>query len=157
MTAIFLDANIILDVFAHRMPFYPSSARVLTLVERQQMTGYTSSLNFANLFYLLRKQRSRDVALTSLRQLASFVTILAVDEHVITQALHATFTDFEDAIQYYTAKNHNIPCLITWNTKDYASVDPKIMQVVTAEEYLQLWDASGAHPASKRSKNPERP
>ena len=157
MTSIFLDANIFLDVFSQRLPFYPFSARVLTLVERQQIAGYTSSLNFSNLFYLLRKQRSRDVALTYLRQLASLVKILSVDEQVITQALHSTFTDFEDAIQYYTAKRQQIPFLLTQNTKDYTSVDRKMMQVVTPEEYLQLWKASSVLPASKRTRKPKTP
>jgi predicted nucleic acid-binding protein len=157
MTSIFLDTNIFLDVFSQRIPFYPYSARVLTLVEQQQIVGYTSSLNFSNLFYILRKQRSRDAALTYLRQLASFIKILAVDEQVITQALHSPFKDFEDAIQYYTAKSQHISCLITRNTKDYASVDRKIMQVVTPEEYLQLWKASSALPVSKRTKKRKTP
>jgi predicted nucleic acid-binding protein len=157
MMPIFLDANIFLDVFSQRFPFYPFSARVLTLVEQQQITGYTSSLNFSNLFYILRKQRSRDVALTHLRQLASFIKILPVDEQIITQALHSSFTDFEDAIQYYTAKRQQIPFLITQNTKDYTSVDRKIMQVVTPEEYLQLWKASSVLPPSKRTKTRKTP
>lgn len=157
MTSIFIDANIFLDVFSQRLPFYPFSARVLTLVERQQVTGYTSSLNFSNLFYILRKQRSRDVALTYLRQLAAFIKILSVDEQVITQALHSSFTDFEDAIQYYTAKRQQIPFLITQNTKDYTSIEPKIMQVVTPEEYLQLWKASAVLPPSKRTKKGKTP
>ena len=142
MTSIFLDANIFLDVFSRRDPFYPHSARVLTLIERQHLTGYTSSLNFSNLFYIIRKQRSRDAALTYLRQLASFIKILAVDEQIITNALHSTFTDFEDAIQYYTAQSQNIRFLLTHNTQDYTTVDKKILQVVTAEDYLKLWKAS---------------
>ena len=156
MISIFIDTNIFLDVFSQRLPFYPYSARVLTLAERQRVTGYTSSLNFSNLFYILRKQRSREVALTYLRQLASFIKILAVDEQVITQSLHSAFTDFEDAIQYYTAKSQHITFLITQNTKDYTSVDSKIMQVVTAEAYLQLWDASAVLPGSKRTKSQKR-
>jgi predicted nucleic acid-binding protein len=156
MNTIFLDTNILLDVFSQRVPFYPFSARVLTLVEQQYVIGCTSSLNFSNLFYILRKQRSREVALTHLRQLASFIKILTVDEQVITQALHSSFKDFEDAIQYYTAKGLNIKFLITHNTKDYASVDSKLMQVVTAEEYLQLWDASTVSPTSKRTKKPRK-
>jgi predicted nucleic acid-binding protein len=145
MTSIFLDTNIFLDVFSQRLPFYPYSARVLTLVERQHVIGYTSSLNFSNLFYILRRQRSHEVALTYLRQLASFITILAVDEQVITQSLHSAFSDFEDAIQYYTARTQQIRWLITHNTKDYTSVESNIMQVVTAQAYLQLWDASSVH------------
>ena len=157
MTAIYLDTNIFLDVFSMRFPFYPYSARVLTLVEQQQIDGYTASLNFSNLFYIFRKQRSRDVALTYLRQLASFIKILAVDEQVIAQALHSTFTDFEDGIQYYTAKSQLIPWLVTQNIKDYSSVDRKIMQVVTPEEYLQLWKASSELPSSKGTKKRKTP
>jgi predicted nucleic acid-binding protein len=157
MTPLFLDTNIFLDVFSMRFPFYPYSARVLTLVEQQQIAGYTASLNFSNLFYILRKQRSRDVALTYLRQLAAFIKILSVDEHVIAQALHSSFTDFEDAIQYYTAKSQQIPWLITQNIKDYTSVDRQIMQVVTPEEYLQFWKASSELPSSKRTKNRKIP
>ena len=80
--------------------------------------------------------------MTHLRQLASFISILAVDEQIVSSALHSAFTDFEDAIQYYTAKQHGIPYLLTRNTKDYKTVDTHIMQVMTAEEYLDLWDAS---------------
>lgn len=156
MTAIFLDTNIFLDVFSHRLPFYPYSARVLTLVEQRQITGYTASLNFSNLFYILRKQRSRDVAVTYLRQLASFIEIVAVDELVITQALHSTFTDFEDAIQHYTAKSQQIRFLITHNTKDYVAADRQILEVVTAEAYLRLWDASSELPGSKQASSQKK-
>ena len=146
MTPIFLDANIFLDVFAHRSPWYPYAARVLSLVETQQISGCTTSLNFSNLFYIIQKERSREVAMTHLRQLASFITILAVDEQIVRSALHSTFTDFEDAIQYYTATQHRISYLLTRNTKDYKTVDKRIIQVMTAEEYLDLWDASALIP-----------
>ena len=142
MTPIFLDANIFLDVFSQRLPFYPFSANVLTLVERQQIAGYTSSLNFSNLFYILRKQHSRDVALMYLRQLASLIKILPVDEQVITQALHSSFTDFEDAIQYHTATQHGVAYLITRNIKDYKAADKNDITVCTADEYLTLWHAT---------------
>jgi hypothetical protein len=95
--------------------------------------------------------------LAHLRRLASFIRILAVNEQVITQALHSAFTDFEEAIQYYTAKRQHIKFLVTQNTQDYTTVDPHIMQVVTAEAYLQLWDASSGLPGSKQTKRGKRP
>ncbi len=142
MTPVFLDANVFLDVFANRSPFYLHSAKVLTLVEQRHVSGYTSSLNFSNLFYIIKKQQSRDVALTYLRQLISFVKILPVNEQIISLALHSSFTDFEDAIQFYTAKQQQIPFLITRNKKDYRTVHKKEMQIVTPEEYLQLWGST---------------
>jgi predicted nucleic acid-binding protein len=142
MKSVFLDANIFLDVFSMRMPFYPYSAGILTLIERGRVKGYTSSLNFSNLFYIIRKQRSREAAVTHLRQLASLVGILAVDEEIVSSALYASFTDFEDAIQYYTAKKNGIRFLLTHNIKDYAHADRKIVQAFTAEDYLRIWKAS---------------
>lgn len=138
MTPIFLDANIFLDVFSKRAPWYTHAARVLSLVETGQVTGCTSSLNFSNLFYIIRKERSREVAITHLRQLASFIKMLSVDEHIVNNALYSAFTDFEDAIQYYTAHHHHIPYLLTRNIKDYKTVDAQVIQVITAEEYLDL-------------------
>lgn len=142
MTSIFLDANIFLDVFWKRSPWYSYAARVLSLAETRQITGYTTSLNFSNLFYIIRKERSREAALTHLRQLASFISILAVDEHIVKSALSSAFADFEDAIQYYTAKQHHIPYLLTRNIKDYKTADTGVIQVISAEEYLELWNAA---------------
>ncbi len=142
MTPVFLDANVFLDVFANRSPFYLHSAKILTLVEQRHVSGCTSSLNFSNLFYIIKKQHSRDVALTYLRQITSFVKILPVDEQIISLALHSSFTDFEDAIQFYTAKQQQVPFFITRNLKDYSTVHKKEMQILTPEEYLQLWKST---------------
>lgn len=111
MSPIFLDTDIILDVFAQREPFYKAAASVLTLIEERQITGYTSSLIFANLFYILRKLSSREATLTHLRQLHSLVTVLAVDERNIDFALNSAFTDFEDAIQYFYGKTESYQLL----------------------------------------------
>ncbi len=142
MTPVFLDANIFLDVFSHRFPFYQHSAEILTLAEQQHVSAYTSSLNFANLFYILKKQHSRDMALACLQQVVSFIRILPVDEQTVTLALHSSFTDFEDAIQYYSAKQRKISFFITRNIKDYTSVNRKTMQVITPEKYIKLWKAA---------------
>ncbi len=142
MSPIFLDSDIILDVFAERHPFYDKAARVLTLVETRQIRGCTSSLVFSNLYYILRRLQNRTMAVTHLRKLQAFVDIFAVDEQCIVSALNSAFTDFEDAIQYHTAKQHHISYLITRNIKDYTTVKRRVMRVCTAEEYLQLWQAA---------------
>ncbi len=98
MSSIFLDTDIILDVFAERHPFYAKAAGILSLIEERQITGCTSSLIFSKLYYVLRRLRSRDIAIISLRKLQSLLDILAVDERNVTFALNSAFTDFEDAI-----------------------------------------------------------
>ena len=142
MSPIFLDTDIILDVFAERHPFYTGAAQVLTLIETRQIRGCTSSLIFSNLYYILRRLQNREMALIHLRKLHTLVDVLAVDAQSIAFALSSVFTDFEDAIQYYTAKQHHLTYLLTRNIQDYTAADKDVMRVCTAEEYLQLWQAT---------------
>lgn len=142
MSPLFLDTDIILDVFAERQPFYTPAAQVLTLIETGQIRGCTSSLIFSNLYYILRRLQDRERALAHLRKLHAFIEVLAVDAQSIAFALSSSFTDFKDAVQYHTAKQQHIPYLLTRNTKDYAVADKAVMRICTAEEYLQLWQAT---------------
>ncbi len=130
---IFLDTNIMVDLFSQRIPFYAGSAKLFVAIEKHAVEAYASSLTFANLHYILRKEIGSRQAVDVLKQLRKLVTILSVDDAVIEQALDSGFNDFEDAIQYCTAHTHTIPYFITRNIKDYkASTIP----VMTAEEFL---------------------
>lgn len=142
MNSIFLDTDIILDVLAYREPFYQDSAAVLTLIEERHLVGYTSSLIFANLYYILRRLRSREVALASLRKLRTLVTVLPVDVQGIDFALYSAFTDFEDAIQCYTATHHQLGYVITRNIRDYQAADSAKITICAPKEFLALWNVS---------------
>lgn len=51
-----IDANILLDVLQKREPHYRDSAMIWKLCETEQVTGYVSTLTFANLVYVIRKE-----------------------------------------------------------------------------------------------------
>lgn len=119
---------------------------LLTLVEEHQMLGYTSALIFANLYSMLRRLRSREVALTSLRKLRTLVTVLAVDVQGIDFALYSAFSDFEEAIQYHTAIYHQIRYLITRNTDDYQARIRRRSQSLRQRSIAR----SGTHPWGNR-------
>ncbi|KAF0151378.1 MAG: PilT protein domain-containing protein [Ignavibacteria bacterium] len=104
MIKLFVDSDIILDLLAEREPHYIQAARLFTLINQNKIIAYTSPLIFANLHYLLKKQTTNLVALKSLRKLKTLINILPIDERVIEQSLNSEFNDFEDAIQYYTAR-----------------------------------------------------
>ena len=138
MHRVFVDSDIILDVLAKREKFYTHAAKLFTLLDKGHVSGFTSPIIFANLYYILRKTKSKEYALQSLRKLKSFISILATDEKIIDLALNSTFKDFEDAIQYHTAKSYEINFIITRNKKHYKQSKTS---VCTAEEYLKIWAA----------------
>ncbi len=134
MDRIFIDTDIALDLLSQREPFYLYAARLFTLGEKKKAALYLSSLCFNNLDYLLAKQYGRTESRRLLGQFKLLVNVLAVDDKIISLALTSTFTDFEDAIQYYTALENNIPMLVTRNLKDYKKT---AIAVMTAETYLK--------------------
>ena len=51
-----IDANIVFDVLLKREPYWADSSAVWKLCETEQMEGYISTLTFANLVYVMRKE-----------------------------------------------------------------------------------------------------
>lgn len=136
MHKVFIDSDIIIDVLAKREPFYISAAKLFTLIDQNSIYGFMSPIVYANIHYILSKLTSKDITLKNLRKLKTIIKILAIDDKIIELALDSNFNDFEDAIQYHTAKENDIKFLITRNKKDYKKSK---ISICTAEEYLKIW------------------
>ena len=131
---IFVDADIILDLLCKREPFYPYAAEIFTQADSGIITLVTTSVVLTNVFYILRKATGSIKAREYMRKLRILVGVLSVGEKIIDLALNSEFTDFEDAIQYFTARENHIGTLLTRNVKDYKARD---LLVQTPEEYLK--------------------
>ncbi len=136
MKNIFVDTDIILDLLTKRDPFYIHSAHLFHLIDSGILNASVSSLIFSNLFYILRKQKSKKETIEILNKFKLLVNILSVDEKIINSSLSSNFPDFEDAIQYYTAKANNIDYIITRNIKDYKNFD---IQALSADQFINIF------------------
>jgi predicted nucleic acid-binding protein len=149
MEKVFVDSDIILDLLAKREPFYQYAAELFLLVEKKKIKAYVSPIIITNLHYVLSKLKNKKQAIKSLQKLKLLVKILPVDEKIVELALASDFNDFEDAIQYYTAKESRIDYLITRNKKDYKRAD---ITVMTAEEYLEILRVQTINNSEKNEK-----
>jgi len=131
---IFVDSDVILDVLEKREPFYSYSAQILTLGDEKKIKLVTTSLVFSNVYYLLRKHLGIDKAKESLRKLRVIVDVISVNAKEVDLALNSEMSDFEDALQYFTALNSKIGFIITRNVRDYKN--PKLI-VQTPQEYIE--------------------
>lgn len=119
MNKVFVDTDVILDLLARRIPHFHFSAVLFTFAEMKKLELYTTPLIIANTFYILRKQLGNESAKNALRKLRILLHIIDSTESIIDKALNSDFSDFEDAIQYYTALEYQIPVILTRNIRDY--------------------------------------
>jgi predicted nucleic acid-binding protein len=131
---IFIDTDIILDLLCKREPFYEYAAEVFTLGDKGKVKLVATSLVFANVFYILGKILRIEKAKELLRKLRIIISIVPVTEKAVDLALNSSFSDFEDGLQYFTARENGIRHLLTRNVKDYKGTD---FLVQTPEEYLK--------------------
>jgi predicted nucleic acid-binding protein len=133
---VFIDTDVILDLLLARQPFFPAATRLFLLVQAEEIQGCVSPLIFSNLFYILRKQMPAPAALSALRKLKLLTRVLPVDERTIDLALASSFTDFEDAVQYYAASSCGVDAIVTRNKRDYKTAT---LPILTAQECVELY------------------
>ena len=129
-----LVAQDILDLLAKRHPYYQPAAALFSLADKKKVRLYASSVSIINTNYILSKALSEKQAREVLRKFRVLVKILPCDEKIIDLGLNSHFTDFEDAIQYYTAIENKSEMIITRNLKDFKKSG---IPVMTAEEFLK--------------------
>ena len=135
MTDLFIDTDVIIDFLIDRKPYSREAAILFTLIEQKKLRGYSSSLTFSNLYYILRKIETHNKVISKLDSLSKILSILKVDEQTIKNAINSGFLDFEDSIQYYSAQDFKkISVIITRNIRDYKNSE---IPVMTPGDYLK--------------------
>jgi len=132
---ILLDTNIILDFALIREPFYDLADQIFNLIEQQKVEGYISATTFTDIYYILRKPRGKEWTLAFLSRLINICKIASVDDTTIRAALNEHYIDFEDDIQYHTAKRHQLDAIVTRNTKDYPTTS---LAILSPENLLEI-------------------
>jgi predicted nucleic acid-binding protein len=132
---LFFDNDVILDISIDRGLNINDSVKLINLVEENVYKGYTSSVIFTNTYYIQRKLIGHEVSIKFLRNLRLLLTVLSVGDSIIQNALESEFSDFEDAIQYYTALENKMDYIITRNVGDYKK---SILPVYSPTELLEI-------------------
>ena len=134
MKRLFLDTNIVLDLLAYRMPFYTEAAKLFSLADKKKLKLSISALCLADAHYILLKQNPDLEVRNILRKFKVLVNVLPLDDKITDLALSSEFRDFEDAIQYYTAIEHDQEIIITRNQSDFKESK---LPVMTAREFIK--------------------
>ena len=115
-----IDANIILDVLLNRPDYVKDSAMIWKLCETEQMKGYVSTLTFANLVYIMRKQLDPEKIEDVFHKLNLIFEFADFSVSDLTHAGDLSWKDFEDAVQSVTAERIHADYIITRNVRDFS-------------------------------------
>lgn len=133
----FIDSDVILDLLLQRQPFDRDSILIFELALAEEIKLFCSSLILANVHFYIRKTYGKQKALLALEDLMSKCATLSVGEIEIRNAISSGFSDFEDAIQFFTARtNPNIRGIITRNTSDYKYAS---LPIYSPDSFLALF------------------
>ncbi len=116
---ILIDTNIFLDVILAIQPYYEDSAKVWSLVSEKKMTGFISAISINNLHYILLKQKDLKSVGELIDQLLIEFDVVPLTGQVIREARKIEEKDFEDMIQFVSARRSSCDYIVTRNVKDF--------------------------------------
>lgn len=136
MDKVLIDTDVILDFLFDRKPFSEDAAQILSWCENEKIQGFVTSIMLSNIYYLLRKTAKHEKVIENLKMLLNIVDVITTNKDAVLDALHSEFKDFEDALQNFSAQNHDeIKVIITRNIKDYKRSNLVVME---PETYINL-------------------
>ncbi len=134
---IFIDTNILFDIFQERQPFYKSSRQLIfqTLTDNYQL--FISPLTVHIVFYVIHPKKEQRQKIIKFLKL---LTIIELNRSIIQKAFQLDFPDFEDQLQYLSALAYQAP-LITRNKKDFVKLNKLYKQnlpIYTPNEFNKI-------------------
>lgn len=136
MKKIFVDTNVVIDLLSRREPFFNEAAELFSLADKKKIELSVSALTFANTSFVLLKQMDANKAKEVLRKLRLILKVLALDDKIIGLALNdATFADFEDGLQYFSAIEAEQDIIITRNLSDFKNSK---LPTMSAKQFVKM-------------------
>lgn len=138
MRRVFLDANVVIDALLEEDENMEAALRILDLAEQGVIETYCSSLSLATASYFMEKAKiDHKQQVERIEIYCQICSITTVDAAVVRQALDSPFTDFEDALQYFSAMTKDADIIVTRNGSDFTHAE---IPVQTPAEFLDMME-----------------
>ncbi len=129
---VYIDSDVILDVLLGREKFATESSQILNLSEKGLISGTTTLLAIANIYYILRRYDNKK-AIKSIKTLREILQVMPLTDKELLMALNSNFKDFEDSVQNSATLSFGCVAIITRNIKDYSSSE---LNIYSPKEFL---------------------
>lgn len=136
---LFVDSDILLDVFLIRQPHFENSVSLFHLREKHLVELFTSPSIILNTNYIAQKQSNKKRASEGVVEILKTVEIIETTKKILVDCFNTKHLDVEDAVQYFTAlQNNSISYYITRNIKHFVFKNMDL-PVLTPTQFLKLF------------------
>lgn len=120
---VLLDTDVILDFLLERQPFFSDATTALNIISQGRALGFVSAHAVTTLFYILSRKVTSDKAKEIISDLLKTLSIAAVTDKIVKQALASKFKDFEDGVSHFAAIEERVSVIVSRNIKDFSKSD----------------------------------
>ncbi|MCB4747732.1 MAG: type II toxin-antitoxin system VapC family toxin [Sulfurovum sp.] len=139
-TKIYLDTNIILDLFDNERKFSISSQKIIDELFSNGAEFYINSDTLTNTFFILKSciKVIQEKVLKALEYSTTLCEVVPIEKEDALRAIalcadkSTDYKDYEDAVQYVCAKKIGADMIVT-NDKKFVSNDIEICRTVSQE------------------------
>jgi predicted nucleic acid-binding protein len=129
-----VDINVFMDVLTKRAGWFESFSTI-DVLKPHGITGYISAITIAILQFLRIRKVGEMQARIEVKTITQDFEIVPLTRQIIIDAFDSQLPEFEDNIQFYSAKEMNVDYIITRNKKHF---DQNEIAVVTPDEFLKI-------------------
>ncbi|MBP5340314.1 MAG: PIN domain-containing protein [Prevotella sp.] len=132
---VFLDTNVIVDLYSQRDVHFLPASLIFDLAVRKEIELVVSATTFVNAFFLLKSYYAPEDLYETMEGLASKCIISSVDGDNVREALKMRAKDFEDSVQLLSS--YSIPAdVIVTRDKHFKQYGGNIM---SPTEFLEQY------------------
>ncbi len=139
---VFLDANVLVDIYDMKRPFSSYSQKAMTLLLEDEKVELFTSCDIITTIYYLRAKENKKQALDDILQINSFCKIIEFGNSEVSQSCtlmqkSAQYSDLEDTIQYIMAKKVDADLILS-NDKAFVSDGIELMNTEVFCEKMEV-------------------
>lgn len=127
---VLIDTNIALDFLLQREPFFTDAEMLFQAIDAGQVVGYVTATTLTDIFYIARKHtRSVEQARQAVLETLTAMAICPIDRTVLEAAFNSGLSDFEDAVQIFSAVAQELDAIVTRDDRGFLSSPVSVLSV----------------------------
>ena len=118
---IFLDANVLIDLINVDNDLHKPIGLLFNLIINKKEILFCSPTTFAITYYFIGKKiKDKKILNEKIKRMFAYFKFTREDSIIMEKVKKSSFTDLEDALQYYSAIDAGVELIITKNHFDFS-------------------------------------